>query len=134
MHTLSSSLDVDRLILLMHREDTAKETQASRHSKSHQAITQAATHNIRLAQRTHRKLTVFINNSPSTFVNTLYIKYMKTHEAGEGDTNIIEAPLERVLRWQQRLDKCAGVVLQECGVGMELQVIDAVRKTAGLVV
>ncbi|KAF4568038.1 hypothetical protein EYR40_010564 [Pleurotus pulmonarius] len=124
-------------------ENTTKGSQApQRRLKSQQATitsTQTETearvsHNIRLAQRTHRKLAMFINNSPSTFANTLYIKYMKTHEAGEGDASIIEGPLDRVLRWQQRLNKCEGVILQEYGVGKELQGITAVRNTASVVI
>ncbi|KDQ23969.1 hypothetical protein PLEOSDRAFT_1108433 [Pleurotus ostreatus PC15] len=118
-------------------KNTTKDSQAPQcHPKFQQATRTEApiSHTICLAQRTHRKLAVFINNSPSTFADSLYLQYMKTHEAGEGDTSIIEGPLDRVLRWQQRLDKCGGVILQECGVGKELQAITAVQNTAGVVI
>ncbi|KAF4586542.1 hypothetical protein EYR38_010821 [Pleurotus pulmonarius] len=110
-------------------EDATKDTHISNPQAEAHVL-----HNIRLAQHTRQKLNILINNSPSTFAKTLYIKYMKTHEAGEDDTSILQGPLDRVLRWEECLSKCRGVVLQECGVGTESRAVDAAHKTASVVI
>ncbi|KAF9487647.1 hypothetical protein BDN71DRAFT_1594382 [Pleurotus eryngii] len=89
---------------------------------------------IDLAQRTSRKLTSFINNSPPAFANSIYMKYIKLYETGTNDITVIETPLEQLLRWQRRLDMCAEAISLECGVGKELCSVSAPRKTAGIAI
>ncbi|KAF9496213.1 hypothetical protein BDN71DRAFT_1505910 [Pleurotus eryngii] len=100
----SHSLQLMRLSLL--REGASHDTQVSQ--------------SIHLGHRTERKLACFINYSPAAFARSTYTKYIEAYTAGMNDIAIIETPLEQLVKWQKRLDKCGEEVLQECGVGREL--------------
>lgn len=92
---------------------------------------------IQRARRIGDKMVSFIKGSPSTFANTIYIKYINLFAAGTNDVTVIKTPLEQLLKWSQRLDKCRNgldecgdEVLRRCRVGTDMRVISALRKTA----
>ncbi|KAF7437491.1 hypothetical protein PC9H_004332 [Pleurotus ostreatus] len=127
-----------------HREDPMPHPRPEQHAEPHLSglpqsspTTEAVSHDadvsqtISLAYCTARKLSSFINHSPAAFANSTFIKYVKVYETGTNDIGIIKAPLERLQKWQRRLDKCGEVVLEECGMGRELQMINGAGKMAG---
>ncbi|KAF9490828.1 hypothetical protein BDN71DRAFT_1510917 [Pleurotus eryngii] len=86
---------------------------------------------IRLGHRTTRKLARFINYSPSAFAQSTYTKYIKAYTSGTNDIALIETLLEQLVKWKKHLDKCGEEVLQERGVGRELQTINSACGLAG---
>ncbi|KAJ8697359.1 hypothetical protein PTI98_004169 [Pleurotus ostreatus] len=90
--------------------------------------------NINRVQQISRELNSFINNSPSAFANIVYMDYIKILETGTDDLTIIEVPLGRIMKWQQQIDKCGNVILQECGAGKEMESLGAVRIIASIAI
>jgi hypothetical protein len=81
-----------------------------------------------LAQAIRQSFDTLPNGNPKHYLDTLYSAYETRAEQGENNVDILEHPLEAIARFRDRLDGCAGTILQEVGIGGEWNRLVEIRK------
>ncbi|KAF4562994.1 hypothetical protein EYR40_007291 [Pleurotus pulmonarius] len=89
---------------------------------------------VRKARRLGDRLKLFIEPSPSSFALSVCTRYIEMLNTGHDDKNLIEAPVARLTKWQDRLTKHAHFFLQEEGIGEQWRSVNNACEMAGLTI
>jgi hypothetical protein len=72
-----------------------------------------------LAPTIRQSFDTLTDGNPKHYLHLIYTAYERRAEQGENNVDILEHALEVISRFCDRLDRCAGVILQELGIGRE---------------
>jgi hypothetical protein len=71
---------------------------------------------LQLAQTIRHSFETLTNGNPKHYLDIIYTAYEKRAQQGVNDVDILERPWEAISRFRDRLDSCAGAILQEVGI------------------